>query len=66
MGTGDATVRRLDEFTRRLPEGRDVTRLFQQNGGTTWWTTPEDFARFRAEQATTLARLVRTAGAHVG
>ncbi len=35
-------VERLNGFTRRALEDRDLIRVFQLNGATTWWTTPEE------------------------
>jgi tripartite-type tricarboxylate transporter receptor subunit TctC len=54
---------RLRETTRRALEDPALVRSFQDNGATTWPTTPEQFAAFRAEQETRFAQLIRASGA---
>ena len=55
----------MNDFTRRSLEDPGLIRAFQQHGGTTWWTTPEEFARFRGAQEAMFAELIRASGARV-
>jgi tripartite-type tricarboxylate transporter receptor subunit TctC len=58
-------VRRMNDFTRRSLEDPGLIRAFRQHGGTTWWTTPEEFASFRAREEAMFAELIRASGARV-
>jgi tripartite-type tricarboxylate transporter receptor subunit TctC len=58
-------VERLSGLSRQALQAPDLIRLFAENGGAAWWTTPEDLATFRAEQEALFARLVRVSGARV-
>jgi tripartite-type tricarboxylate transporter receptor subunit TctC len=58
-------VQRLSALTRRALQDPELIRRFAENGGTTWWTSPEDLAAFRTEQAALFARLVQASGARV-
>jgi tripartite-type tricarboxylate transporter receptor subunit TctC len=64
-GLPPATASRLSALTRRSLEAPDLVARFRENGATTWWTTPEEFARFRAANEATFAPLIRAAGARV-
>ena len=58
-------VRRMNDFTRRSLEDPGLIRAFAQQGGTPWWTTPEEFAAFRGREETMFAELIRVSGARV-
>jgi tripartite-type tricarboxylate transporter receptor subunit TctC len=64
-GLPERIVRRLNEFTRRSLEDPGLIRAFHNHGATPWWTTPEEFARFVAEQRAMFAELIRVSGARV-
>ncbi len=64
-GLPPATASRLSALTRRSLEAPDLVARFRENGATTWWTTPEEFARFRAANEATFTPLIRAAGARV-
>ena len=64
-GMPNRAVEKLSALTRRALQDPGLIRLFAENGATTWWTTPEDFATFRTVQETLFARLVRASGARV-
>jgi tripartite-type tricarboxylate transporter receptor subunit TctC len=54
---------RLGAFTHRALADPALARSFQDNGATTWPTTPEQFAAYRAEQEARFAQLIRASGA---
>ena len=58
-------INRLNALTRQALESPDLARRFAENGAATWYTTPEDFASFRAANEAALAPLIRMAGARV-
>ncbi|MDB5412650.1 MAG: hypothetical protein JWR10_985 [Rubritepida sp.] len=58
-------VERLSALTKRALESADVKRLFEENGATPWWTTPEDLAAFRVQNEAAFAPLIRESGARV-
>jgi len=48
----------------RSPQAPEMRRFFE-NGATTWYTTPEEFVKFRAENEAAFAPLIRASGAKV-
>jgi tripartite-type tricarboxylate transporter receptor subunit TctC len=64
-GIPAALVRRMSKLSRRALESAEVARGYLELGATPWWTTPEEFARYRAEQEAALAPVVRASGARV-
>jgi tripartite-type tricarboxylate transporter receptor subunit TctC len=58
-------VDRIAQLTKRALEAPDTVRLFEQNGATTWWTSPEDLAAFRVQNEAAFAPLIRASGARV-
>jgi tripartite-type tricarboxylate transporter receptor subunit TctC len=58
-------VTRLNALTRQALESDDLKRRFLENGATPWWTTPEDFAAYRAANEAALAPIIRASGARV-
>ncbi len=58
-------VERLSTLTKQALEDRELRRFFEENGATTWWTTPEELAEFRAAQQKLFADLIRASGAKV-
>ena len=64
-GIPAAVVRRMSELSRRALESAEVARGYLELGATPWWTTPEEFARYRAEQEAVLAPVVKASGARV-
>jgi tripartite-type tricarboxylate transporter receptor subunit TctC len=64
-GVPAAAVRRMSELSRRALESAEVARGYSELGATPWWTTPEEFARYRAEQEAVLAPVVKASGARV-
>nr|WP_314076076.1 tripartite tricarboxylate transporter substrate binding protein [uncultured Roseococcus sp.] len=58
-------VERISQLAKRALESPDTQRLFEENGATPWWTSPEDLASFRAQNEATFAPLVRASGARV-
>lgn len=64
-GMPPAIVMRLNALTKQALESEDLKRRFLENGATPWWTTPEDFATYRAANEAALAPVIRTSGARV-
>lgn len=64
-GMPPAIVARLNALTRQALESDDLKRRFLENGATPWWTTPEDFATYRAVNEAALAPVIRASGARV-
>ncbi len=58
-------VERMSQLAKRALESPDTIRLFEENGATTWWTSPEDLASYRAQNEAVLAPVVRASGARV-
>jgi tripartite-type tricarboxylate transporter receptor subunit TctC len=58
-------VQRISAFSRQALESQDLQRSYLDLGATAWWTSPEDLARYRAEEEAKLAPLIRAAGAKV-
>jgi tripartite-type tricarboxylate transporter receptor subunit TctC len=58
-------VQRLSALTKQALQDRELRRFFEENGATTWWTTSEELAEFRAAQEKLFAELIRAAGAKV-
>jgi tripartite-type tricarboxylate transporter receptor subunit TctC len=58
-------VRRMNALARRALESPEVVRNYTESGATTWPTTPEEYAEYRARQEVLMARLVRQSGARV-
>ncbi|WP_431266954.1 Bug family tripartite tricarboxylate transporter substrate binding protein [Dankookia sp. P2] len=55
-------VRRLTELTRQALGDPELRRRFEENGATTWPTTSQQLAEFRAEQQQLFAGLIRATG----
>jgi tripartite-type tricarboxylate transporter receptor subunit TctC len=64
-GLPPAMVARLNALTKQALEAEEVKRKYFENGATTWWTTPEELARFRAENQAAFAPIIRASGAVV-
>ena len=64
-GMPPAIILRLNALTRQALESEDLKRRFLENGATPWWTTPEDFATYRAANEAALAPVIRASGARV-
>ncbi|CAH0143004.1 tripartite tricarboxylate transporter substrate binding protein [Roseomonas sp. CECT 9278] len=64
-GMPPAIVARLNALTKQALESDDLKRRFLENGATPWWTTPEDFAAYRAANEAALAPIIRASGARV-
>jgi len=60
-----AIVARLNALTKQALEADDLKRRFLENGATPWWTTPEDFATYRAANEAAFAPIIRASGARV-
>jgi len=64
-GISPALIRRINELTKQSLETDDIKRRFFENGATTWYTTPEEFVKFRADNEAAFAPLIRASGAKV-
>ncbi|WP_207540899.1 Bug family tripartite tricarboxylate transporter substrate binding protein [Sabulicella rubraurantiaca] len=64
-GMAPALVERINALTKQSLESPDLKRRFEENGASTWYTTPEEFARFRAANEAAFAPLIRASGARV-
>jgi tripartite-type tricarboxylate transporter receptor subunit TctC len=64
-GMPPAIVARLNALTKQALDSDDLKRRFLENGATPWWTTPEDFATYRAANEAALAPIIRASGARV-
>lgn len=64
-GMAPAVVERIAQLAKRALEAPDLIRLFEENGATPWWTSPEDLAAFRMQNEAAFAPLVRASGARV-
>ena len=64
-GMPPAIITRLNALTKQALESLDLMRRFAENGASTWYTTPEDFATFRAVNEAAFAPLIRASGARV-
>ena len=62
-GLPPRVVERLSRLTRQALDSPDLIETFREHGATPWWTTPEDRARFRAEQERLFAGLVEASAA---
>jgi tripartite-type tricarboxylate transporter receptor subunit TctC len=58
-------VERLSALTKQALQDAELRRFFEENGATTWWTTPEELAGFRAAQEKLFTQLIRASGAKV-
>jgi tripartite-type tricarboxylate transporter receptor subunit TctC len=58
-------IDRLNALTKQSLESDDLKRRFLENGATPWWTTPEDFASYRAANEAAFAPIIRASGARV-
>ena len=56
-------VERLSALTKQALQDTELRRFFEENGATTWWTTPEELAGFRAAQQKLFAEVIRATGA---
>lgn len=64
-GMPPAMIQRLNALTRESLESADLKRRFEENGASTWYTTPEEFATFRTLNEASFAPLIRASGARV-
>ncbi|WP_165585472.1 tripartite tricarboxylate transporter substrate binding protein [Roseococcus sp. SYP-B2431] len=64
-GMAPAAVDRIAQLAKRALEAPDTVRLFEENGATPWWTSPEDLASFRMQNEAAFAPLIRASGARV-
>jgi len=64
-GINPAIVARINALTRQALEAPDVKRRFEENGASTWHTTPQGLADFRRENEARFAPLIRASGAQV-
>jgi tripartite-type tricarboxylate transporter receptor subunit TctC len=64
-GLPPAIVQRLSALTRQSLQLPDLITRFRENGATTWSTTPEEFASFRAANEAAFAPIIRASGAQV-
>ncbi len=64
-GLPPAMVARLSVLTKQALETEDVKKRYFENGATTWWTTPEGLAAFRAKNEAAFAPIIRASGAVV-
>lgn len=64
-GMPPAIIHRLNALTKEALESPDLKRRFEENGASTWYTTPEEFATFRAVNEAAFAPLIRASGARV-
>ena len=58
-------ILRLNALTKQALESPDLKRRFEELGASTWYTTPEEFAAFRAVNEASFAPLIRASGARV-
>jgi tripartite-type tricarboxylate transporter receptor subunit TctC len=58
-------VDRLNALTKQSLESDDLKRRFLENGATPWYTTPEEFATYRAANEAAFAPIIRASGARV-
>lgn len=56
-------VKRLSALTKEALQDPELTRRFEENGATTWWTTSAQLAEFRSSQEKEFAQLIRNSGA---
>lgn len=64
-GMPTPVVERLSALTKQALQDGELRRFFEENGATTWWTTPEELAEFRAAQQKLFAEVIRASGAKV-
>ncbi len=64
-GMPPAIVARMNELCRQALTSPDLIRRLAENGGTPWYTSPEEFIRFRAANEASFAPLIRASGARV-
>ena len=64
-GISPALIRRINELTKQSLDSEDIKKRFYDNGATTWYTTPEEFVKFRADNEAAFAPLIRASGAKV-
>ena len=64
-GLPPRVVERLSRLTRQALDSPDLVEAFQGHGAAPWWTTPEEFAGFRARQEALFAALVSASAAGV-
>ena len=64
-GMPSAIIHRLNALTKESLESPDLKRRFEENGASTWYTTPEEFANFRTLNEAAFAPLIRASGARV-
>ena len=62
-GMPGPVVNRLSALTKAALEDAELRRRFEENGATTWWTTPKNLIEFRNAQEKLFAELIRTSGA---
>jgi tripartite-type tricarboxylate transporter receptor subunit TctC len=64
-GISPALIQRINELTKKSLESEDIKKRFYDNGATTWYTTAEEFVKFRAANEAAFAPLIRASGAKV-
>ncbi|WP_424810591.1 Bug family tripartite tricarboxylate transporter substrate binding protein [Roseococcus sp. YIM B11640] len=64
-GMAPAVVDRISQLAKRALELPETIRLFEDNGATPWWTSPENLAAFRVANEAAFAPLIRASGAKV-
>jgi len=64
-GLPPQVVERLSRLTRQALDSPDLVEAFQGLGAAPWWTTPADFAGFRARQEALFGGLVAASAAAV-
>lgn len=64
-GMPPAIVERINALTKQSLESPDLKLRFEENGASTWYTTPEELRRFRAANEASFAPLIRASGARV-
>ncbi len=64
-GMPPAIVARMNDLTRQALQSPDLIRRLADNGGTPWYTSAEEFIRFRAANEASFAPLIRASGARV-
>ncbi len=64
-GMAEGVVRRLSALTKQALEQPTLIRRFEEQGATTWFTTPAELASFRAENEAAFAPIIKAANAKV-
>lgn len=64
-GLAPAIAARIAALTRQALQSPDLAAKYRDNGATTWATTPEELASFRAKNEQDFAPIIRASGAQV-